>query len=482
MRERSLYVVGGIRTDLDLRINNPDINTLNTALLTRMYYCLVDGTYQEPPTPLTGFYDEMGYLADYLTRYVGKRTRLAHRDVVQMYKGRKRTIYESALAQYQHSGLSRVDAFSNTFVKCEKVNPTKAPRCIQPRKPVYNLCLGAFIKPIEHKLYRAVDALFGSPTIMKGYNIEEVGNILNDHWGAFAVPVAIGLDATKFDMHVSPEALEWEHGIYRTIFNKSAALSRLLDWQMNNIGRGHCVDGKLKYKVRGKRFSGDMNTALGNCLIMSCLVKRYADSLGIDIRLANNGDDCVVFMESYNIARFSEGVNTFFYNGGFRLTTEEPVYNLAEVEFCQMHPIRATRGVKMVRNIPIAISKDTLSVIPLHTRKAMTQWMAAVGECGLAVAGDIPILRDFYNLYHRTGTPSNIKAHAAMDTGMARLAVGLISKYEDILPETRADVYTAWGYTPDHQVAIEEYYKNTNIIHSITPCTDYSQIPTTHHL
>ena len=74
----------------------------------------------------------------------------------------------------------------------------------------------------------------------------------------------------KFDMHVSPAALAWEHSIYTSIFPRDKFLKKLLRWQMNNRGAGYCGDGSLKYSVTGKRFSGDMNTGLGNCLFDVC--------------------------------------------------------------------------------------------------------------------------------------------------------------------------------------------------------------------
>ncbi|MBC7344441.1 MAG: hypothetical protein H5U03_03285, partial [Clostridia bacterium] len=32
------------------------------------------------------------------------------------------------------------------------------------------------------------------------------------HWGAFDNPVAIGQDYSKFDQHISKDALQYEHG------------------------------------------------------------------------------------------------------------------------------------------------------------------------------------------------------------------------------------------------------------------------------
>jgi len=239
-----------------------------------MYYCKVGDDFVAPPPVNSGLFTER--LADFrseLMKKVRPATKFSLEQVVETYTGRRRTIYQQALDKLTQIGLSRADAHSIAFVKMELVNPTKAPRCIQPRRPAYNLSLGRYIKAVEHDLYAAIRRVYGDgPTVMKGYNVEEIGAIVRGKWRSFTEPVAVGLDATKFDMHVSPAALAWEHGVYREMFGNCRTLRKLLKWQMNNRGAGYCGDGKLKYSVTGKRFSGDMNTGLGNCLLMCAMV------------------------------------------------------------------------------------------------------------------------------------------------------------------------------------------------------------------
>lgn len=43
--------------------------------------------------------------------------------------------------------------------------------------------------------------------------------------------------------------------------------------------------------------SGDMNTALGNCMLMCCLIISYLESKNIKYDFINNGDDAVLFLE-----------------------------------------------------------------------------------------------------------------------------------------------------------------------------------------
>ena len=120
----------------------------------------------------------------------------------------------AAVESLKVSPIEEKDSYLNAFVKCEKINRTAkldpAPRIIQPRKPRFNVCLGRYIKPIEHAIYRAIDKVFGSPTVVKGMNATERGLLLARKWARFSDPVAIGIDAKRFDQHVSELYRDWE--------------------------------------------------------------------------------------------------------------------------------------------------------------------------------------------------------------------------------------------------------------------------------
>lgn len=461
--EREMYVLTGVSSGpRSLKVNNPDIMTLRAALLERMYYCLVNGQFVAPPeVNHVTIASTLRVFRNNLLRQVGRATPVSPEAFAQMYRGRKRTIYEQAVGEFYIEGVKECHALSIAFVKCEKVPSDKAPRCIQPRKPVYNVGVGRYLKPVEHRIYGAISKVFKDDiVVVKGFNVQEVAHILIEKWNTFSDPVAVGLDATKFDMHVCDGMLQWEHSIYLTMFGKSRTLAKYLAWQRDNKGVGYCPDGKLKYKVKGRRFSGDMNTALGNCLIMCAMVWSYAKERSVHIKLANNGDDCVVFMERADLHRFMHGLDSWFLQLGFRMTVEKPVYTIQEIEFCQMRPIQTREGWTMVRNIPKAREKDSISIIPLNNVKVARKWMYAVGECGLALCSGVPIMQEMYKMYMREGVPSKLGDSVAMQSGMRRLARGLAAKEATVAPEARDSVFAAWGITPDEQVAIEQHFAN----------------------
>lgn len=445
-------------------MNNADISTLECALLTRMYYCKVGNDYvAPPPVDKDLFTARLAEFKSSLLDNMRETTKFSFNQVLETYSGRRRTIYINAYNKLVQIGLSRRDARSVAFVKMELVDPDKAPRCIQPRDPAYNLSLGRYIKAVEHKLYDAIRRVYGDgPTVMKGFNVDEIGSIARGKWRSFNSPVAIGLDATKFDMHVSPAALAWEHGIYQSLFPGDKELRRLLRWQMNNRGAGYCEDGNLKYSVTGKRFSGDMNTGLGNCLLMCAMVYAYARSRGVHVKLLNNGDDCVVMMEKSDMVRFNEGLDEWFLDMGFRMVAEEPVYELHQIEFCQMHPIEVGESCRMVRNLGSTLRKDTMTVHPLTRGVHREKWCTAVGTGGLWLTGGIPVLQDFYQAYQRIGCmrSSNMLDDPTFATGMRLMSKGMKEHFREPDAWTRVQVFEAWGVSPDEQVALEQHLRN----------------------
>jgi hypothetical protein len=74
----------------------------------------------------------------------------------------------------------------------------------------------------------------------------------------------VGLDASRFDQHVSHAALKWEHSVYNSWF-KDKEFARAISMQLINEGTGYTDEGKIKVEVEGCRMSGDMNTSAGNC-------------------------------------------------------------------------------------------------------------------------------------------------------------------------------------------------------------------------
>jgi hypothetical protein len=370
-------------------------------------------------------------------------------------------VYRAAADSLSTIPVSKRDAVLSTFVKAEKINLTKkpdpAPRVIQPRSPRYNVAVGRYLKRLEKDIYRALKALAGDVVVMKGYNAGQSGEIIARKWARFNRPCAIGLDASRFDQHVSEAALRWEHSVYTQLFTGShrRELQQLLSWQIANKGVARASDGVIKYSVQGCRMSGDMNTALGNCLIMTAIVLSLCRKLGVRAELCNNGDDCVLIMERRDEAAVRSAVSSWFMDFGFTVKVEPTVYELEAVEFCQTHPVCVGGKWIMVRDSLTAMAKDSHSVLDLSHRHAGARWATAIGGCGMALSGGVPIFQEFYQALLRVGGGLTMGHHPALESGFARLASGMHREYSAIDESTRVSYWKAFGILPSIQLLFE---------------------------
>lgn len=221
------------------------------------------------------------------------------------YTGRKRRKYEQAAMDVNMDGLYRRDGYVSAFVKAEKIFELKDPRLIQARSAKYNYALGNFLKPIEHHLYnlkgtgRLQKFLPSSRLIAKGCNMERRAGLIAKKMARFPRPVVVSLDASRFDAHVV-EILRVEHLIYQRYW-RSPILDRLLSWQWHNKGR---TSTGIRYRCRGGRMSGDMNTALGNCIISILLLANIMRVLKLTPTswdMLCDGDDCLLFIDHSNL-------------------------------------------------------------------------------------------------------------------------------------------------------------------------------------
>lgn len=379
-------------------------------------------------------------------------------EVVKSYHGPKRRVYEAAVRSFVEEDLSEKDARLTAFVKFEKQDLDKAPRIINPRNPRYNVKLGKYLKHAEHHFFRAINKAFGKrtqATVIKGYNADVSAKILREKWDCFVNPVAIGLDASKFDMHVSVAALKYEHSFYRRLYPRSKLLGRLLRWQLNNAGCAYALDGSVKFKMQGTRCSGDLNTSLGNCILMCAMVWVYAKTCGVDLELANNGDDCVVIMEAEHAAKFRAGIPTFFRRCGFAMTVEDTVDEFEQIEFCQTRPVQLSTGWRMVRNLKACLIKDVMCLIPIPNNTVYKRWLWAVGECGLSLCTGVPVLEAFYRFFMRHGLVSTKEFQEEVFRNRSQLQLARGVAAASIDARARVSFYVAFGVTPDLQLAME---------------------------
>ena len=451
-------------------------NTLR-GLVERVFCVAGQGGLTRPPLPSPGAYRRMCHMNGSLAKWAHTCVKMSVERFIETCPLPKRRVYIKAAEDLWRFGLQPRDWTLSSFVKYEKICCSKkvdsCPRIIQPRGPKYNLEIGMWMRPLEHEVYVCLDALWGRKTVMKGLNASGVGQALWDAWSAVDDPVAIPLDNSRHDQHVSRDALDFEHDFYkRVVTDKKFAW--LLSRQVVNVGKCRTDSHSISYLVEGIRASGDMNTGVGNCLLLCTLVYRFCIETGMGVpgssaepgrhglarvcaTLVNNGDDCTLIVPRRFVGIIKRTIQPWFLDFGFELDVGEPVSHIEGIEFCQAHPVKCVDGWRMVRNLD-ALSKDCLCLRMGHE---VLMWAKAVGEGGMALAGCVPVYREFYRKLEALDARPLKGFRALEDSGFMRMAAGM-DRREEITDECRASFYMAFGISPDEQIAMEDQYRNTD--------------------
>lgn len=315
--------------------------------------------------------------------------------VLESFKGRKKARYEEAYQSLQVDPLGRRDAYIKAFVKAEKINPFSKenpdPRMIQARSFRYNLVIAKYLRAIEHYIYN----LRGKSKlreVAKGLNQRERAELLKQKFSRFERPVCYSLDASRFDKHVSKELLEIEHSFYTRVIPNSPEFDRLLKWQLHNK---ITTQNGVKYNCVGGRMSGDINTALGNCLLMVAMVRAALRKLGIrKYEIMDDGDDVLVIIEREDEGKLLGIVQTFE-SFGMKLKLEGRATNIREVEFCQSRMVLGFGGDIMVRDWRKVLSHACVGTKNWNDPNMVRPMFGLVGTCELALGCGVPVLQAF---------------------------------------------------------------------------------------
>jgi hypothetical protein len=455
--QRWAFALNAPRPENGFSVHNNSLNNLLRGINERVFYTDNKGTLPQRPR-INGFDELRLFDEDFSTTYLRPWTLEAFAD---SYTGRQYNRYKQAVDSLASMPLSSDDATVATFIKCEKINflakTDPAPRIIQPRNPRFNAAIGVFIKPLEKLIYKNLGKLYKHPCVAKGFDVYQTGDIIAHKWRMFDRPCAISLDASRFDQHVSVAALQWTHSVYLK-YNDDQEFRRMLGMMLRNKGHGMCADGRVSYVVDGCRMSGDMDTALGNCLLMVAMTYSYCKKYGIEHEVMDNGDDIVVIMDESNESLFRANVKKYYADLGFTMKIEPTVYVLEEIEFCQMHPVFDGKQWRMVRNL-ISLAKD---LVCTTGQTQVDAWLEAIGLGGISLTSGLPVYQSFYSLLARFGKKrkkSKIENwHLYAGSGFARLA-GLTKRGPGIITtEARESFEKAFGLNFGRQEALENLY------------------------
>lgn len=392
----------------------------------------------------------------------------------QYYSGMKRQKYERATdSVLSRGGAVASDAGVTLFVKCEKLSPEKNPdpdpRAIQFRNPRFCADIARFLKPMEHRLYEFCgDGKVFPPSrcIGKGLNSVERAKLLVGKAARFKNPRFIGLDISRFDMHQHLLLLLQEHAVYKHM-NKDPHFARLLHMQLVNRGRSEWY----RYKVQGKRMSGDMNTALGNCILMLLYVAAFCHvELKLDLwDILDDGDDAILIVEECEVERLLARVTSFFEELGQKVKVESVADNLDEVEWCQSHPIEVSRGCrKFVRN-PFKVMSAALVGTSFRTsQRRRAALVHTIGQAELVLNMGVPVLQEYalalirnarteetVQLSESDGATSAVYHRVRRELKLFGLRSLKRLEPSPIQPCARESFTRAWGVSYDDQIVIE---------------------------
>jgi len=469
--KRFMQILGMSPRGVYTVFRNSLVNVIR-SLKERVYFVKnAHGQFVDPIRPLPGIFRTLGAELGLIVRFVlngGRRlTKLSTFEFVESCAPHIQKAYRRVALQRNGRRCEKRHSKIKMFPKPEKAEcyvklfSSIVPRAVQPRDLPYNIDTGRFFRLIEKPIYRGIDSMFGGPTVIKGYNADDAGKIVAEAWNSIPDAVAIGLDANRFDEHVSVQALRFEHSVYLSMFfgPEKQWFRQLLSWQLHNSGVAYTDDNyKVGYSVEGRRMSGDMNTGLGNCVIMCSIIHRFVRIMHLQARLINNGDDCVLIVPRRDEERVRARLWQFIADYGFDCRLEPSAYLLEHIEFCQTHPVKVNGQYRMVRNIT-CLSKDAYVVIPPRENVELDKWRATVRAGGKALCDGVPIYYEFYDALGR-GT----KQKASWNTSNMHLSSlyydsrGMYNKQTKISDETRFSFYLAFNIHPWRQIEIEQAY------------------------
>jgi len=468
---RTISQVGRLAPYSRATVHNSSMINLERALKERVYFVKgANGEFVPPPRPASDAFDDCDPVFREVSNNCARFPSLTLDEFPGRYKdAKKRSMYEAAVESLHSTPISKSDANITVFVKNDKLDLTKksdpVPRAISSYGSRYVVALGRHYAHREHSFIRALDKTWGSRVVCKGLNSFRRGALIAEKWGRFKNPCALMADASRFDQHVSMMALRREFAFYLTLATCPAErdeMEYLLGLQLIGSGIGRSEDGQVRFTTDGGRKSGVPNTGGGNTLLMCVMFLAFVRSLGIDCEFVNDGDDCVLIMEQEYQQLVESTIEGYFLKKGFTMVVEKAVYELEHIDFCQGSPVWTPEGYIMVRKPQNAMVKDTISLQKFENSRDWTRWMASVGECGMSLAGGIPVMQEFYRCYIRNSGGAT-KFKNGPGGGLEHLSRGMKRGYGAIDERTRYSFWLAFGITPAEQLAAEQLYRDVSL-------------------
>jgi len=477
---------------------NNDVASALHALVERVYLVETKEGFARPPLPLpelgrdeAAFEQRRVYFRGVHSRFTNQFKRFAHRRgavgvspyspsrFLEDYGGAQRSRYEQAFKSMVEKPFEHRDGRISLFTKDEYRDwkerdgmwVPKPPRAIQTRSPRFHVALGTYLNPIEDSVYHVLNEIHEGtgylPTVAKGMNLDQRGKVIAAKWRRFRNPVALELDASRYDQHQHDAMLADEHLMYRFMSTGISSephlpsLARLLLMQRINRGvyKARRKRARIRYKVRGCRASGDKNTSLGNIFNMCKLMYTYLrEVVDIDYELLNDGDDNVLIIEQHHLDKVSETLVAWFETQGITMKLEGVATSLEDIVFCQASPVYINGQYRMVPNPRKRLYSDLMTSKPIASKRTFLKWLGAVAGCGMCASAGVPIFQSYYAWVGKETKPWKPTPGHHYYRFRDDLTDGMEAKDLPISEETRFSFWKAFGITPWAQMSIESHF------------------------
>lgn len=388
------------------------------------------------------------------------KTRL---DVVNQYKGRWKKRYYNAMVSLDRKPISRSDFFVNMFVKDDKETTyaEKAPRAIQYRNSRGALEMARFTQAFEHDVYQMKDS-FGTYMFGKGVNMHDIAQDLFVKSTKFYQPAYICLDASKFDAHVSVDILKIVRDMYIALCRHKCE-SQYVKWLFRHtfVNYGFSRHG-IRFKTRGTRMSGDMDTGLGNTIIMYTNIAILMYVSGVTKWSSTvNGDDSVLIVENSAVTSVLSNMGVFK-KLGFDMKVDV-YHDFNDIDYCKCKPLFTDYGWVMCREPKRVITRFGWSTKKMG-KVALRKYLYTIGMCESAVSFGIPMLHAMARKsVVAAGKCDNLEVNRKKEKQMENQRFWLNKGNSVISIKTRENFYNLWGISITDQLKFE---KSVSIQHN----------------
>ncbi|APG76577.1 hypothetical protein 2 [Hubei tombus-like virus 13] len=390
-----------------------------------------------------------------LSRQIGKVRSAPLSAVLKGKTGRRRKRFHNGAAKLRLEGVTRKDARITEMQKLEmyEVNkiPVKEDRGIQYRSVKYNVALAKELHNIEKRLIGLHED--GFHPVMKGATPQQRAERIALASLKYKCPLYLLLDHSRFDAHVCYLLLKEEIAFYKRCRKDSRYLEFLLNLQLKNFG---VSKGGIRYKTKGKRMSGDINTGVGNTVLNLAIIKAWLRVSGVKGTIFLDGDDSVVIIEKSDFEKLLP-VEEFMLQLG--MVTEMDVTDCFwKAEFCQSRPVLVDNTVRYVRN-PHKVLATVGQTAENVGKEVIEEVVRASCMCELALNGNCPVISPYCRRLMGEAKTENTRFNPSQLWKAEQYGTKFeVPEENEPTVESRVSFWRAWDIDPSMQHAMENQH------------------------